>query len=226
METPTLTECPNCNAKLTTGILSSNKLVNKKFGALIREFTTLQHEDFCEKCAQAPFEQAKAKCSKEIAALNVEVSNLLKNVQVVSIPAPLHWDYSVLDMVTAQSTTGTGVFAEFKSSITDFFGMQSQTYNTKISNGEKLCLAQLRLKCLAAGGNAVIGTDIDYAEVGGAQGMLMVCMTGTAVKVNNLEQLGEDRAANLERLAAMMKRREHLVEIHLPNVSFVSAGVV
>jgi hypothetical protein len=39
------------------------------------------------------------------------------------------------------------------------------------------------------GGNAVIATDIDYAEVGGVRAMLMVCMAGTAVRLNNLQEV-------------------------------------
>ncbi|MBE5322140.1 heavy metal-binding domain-containing protein [Pedobacter sp. MR2016-19] len=35
------------------------------------------------------------------------------------------------------------------------------------------------------GGNGIIATDVDYAEVGGAKAMVMVCMAGTAVKIKN-----------------------------------------
>jgi uncharacterized protein YbjQ (UPF0145 family) len=48
----------------------------------------------------------------------------------------------------------------------------------------------LRKETLELGGNAVLATDIDYAEVGGDKGMLIVCMTGTAVLLKNPEVLG------------------------------------
>ena len=53
------------------------------------------------------------------------------------------------------------------------------------------------MKTVCLGGNAVIATDIDYGEVGGAKAMLMVCMTGTAVLAGENclagDNLGEDR---------------------------------
>jgi hypothetical protein len=42
------------------------------------------------------------------------------------------------------------------------------------------------------GGNAILATDIDYAEVGGGKGMLMVCMTGTAVLLENTAVMGAE----------------------------------
>jgi hypothetical protein len=50
------------------------------------------------------------------------------------------------------------------------------------------------------GGNAVIAADVDYAEVGGGKGMLMVCMAGTAVKVLNPQEVFEGDVDRLEEL--------------------------
>jgi uncharacterized protein YbjQ (UPF0145 family) len=96
-----------------------------------------------------------------------------------------------------QSVTGTGVFAEFTSSWTDFFGAQSNAYNQKIAAGEMICQTQLRLKCVELGGNAILAIDIDYAEVGGLKGMLMVCMTGTAVLLENTDIIGKEALEGL-----------------------------
>ena len=46
-------------------------------------------------------------------------------------------------------------------------------------------------------GNAITGVDIDYIEVGKGKGILMVCMTGTAVRINNNNNLG---SIDLERI--------------------------
>ncbi|RZI56844.1 MAG: heavy metal-binding domain-containing protein [Zymomonas sp.] len=53
--------------------------------------------------------------------------------------------------------------------------------------GEDLCRASLRVQTVDSGGNAVIAADVDYAEVGGQRAMLMVCMTGTAIRLHNPE---------------------------------------
>src|SRR5690606_18073590 len=96
------------------------------------------------------------------------------------------------------------------SSITDFFGAQSGAYNRKILHGEELCQVQLRLKCLEAGGNAIVGADIDYDEVGGKEGMLMVCMTGTAVRLKNLDVLNGKKSARLSELEHVIKKKSYL----------------
>jgi uncharacterized protein YbjQ (UPF0145 family) len=122
----------------------------------------------------------------------------------------LYWDYGVAGLVTAQSTTGTGVFSEFTSTFTDMFGAQSKVYNEKIRAGENMCQRILRMEALKLKGNAILAADIDYAEVGGAKGMLMVCMTGTAVILRNPEILGEKTVESFKALAEFKARLKHL----------------
>ncbi|MBK7959544.1 MAG: heavy metal-binding domain-containing protein, partial [Bacteroidetes bacterium] len=40
-------------------------------------------------------------------------------------------------------------------------------------------MAQLKNKTIQMGGNAIVGVDVDYGELGSIKGMIMVCMTGT-----------------------------------------------
>jgi len=97
-----------------------------------------------------------------------------------------------IGIVTAQSTTGTGIWSDFTSFFTDTFGAQSTVYNEKIAAGERLCTETVRMKALNVNANAILGADIDYAEVGGDKAMLMVCMTGTAVRLKDPSILEED----------------------------------
>jgi uncharacterized protein YbjQ (UPF0145 family) len=120
-------------------------------------------------------------------------------------------------MVTGQSVTGTGVISEFTSSWTDFFGAQSNRYNAKLKAGEQLCFAQLRKQAADMGGNAVIATDIDYSEVGGDKGMLMVCMAGTAVRLKNLDVLSENRQKYLPTIDRVSQRFAELQSLLSPN---------
>lgn len=103
--------------------------------------------------------------------------------------------------MTAQSTTGTGLWSDVTSAFTDLFGAQSKVYNSKIRDGENLCLAAVRMQALKLGGNAVVAADIDYAEVGGQRAMLMVCMTGTAVHLSNTDVVGDDLGAVTREIA-------------------------
>lgn len=180
--------CLNCNTTLKSGVFSSvlafsegqTKLIN-----LINETSTPGH---CTKCGTDLLTKARQQAFAELESINKHLQKLIHAIPVISLQNPLNWDYQVKWLVTGQSTTGTGVFSEFTSSFTDLFGVQSGRYNSKIKAGELLCQTQIRTQAIRAGANAVIGVDIDYAEVGGDKGMLMVCMTGTAVRIKNLSE--------------------------------------
>ncbi len=65
------------------------------------------------------------------------------------------------------------------------------------------------------GGNAIVATDIDYSEVGGMKGMLMVCMTGTAIRLKNPEVLGYDNLEKIKEVIKLYKRIERLNQFEL-----------
>lgn len=131
----------------------------------------------------------------------------LTAVPLLSIPMP-PWDYSPMRMVTAQSVTGTGLFAEVGSIFTDIFGLQSGSFQKKLQHGESLCRNALRYEAVQMGAHAIIGVDVDYSEVGGVKSMLMVCMTGTAIRLNDLGVLGvreQERIERAHQLAAELR---------------------
>ena len=72
-----------------------------------------------------------------------------------------------------------------------------------------MCFSQLRAKAINLGGNAIIGTDIDYGDVGEGKGMLMVCAAGTAIKIINTDILGDDSKI-IDQMCVMSKK---LIEI-------------
>lgn len=176
------------------------------------------HETLCESCGVADYSKAFYGLQSKVDQFRIEATDLLSAIPIASLHSPIHWDYDVLTIVTAQSTTGTGVISEIASGWTDFFGLQSGVYNRKIRNGEDLCKAALRVAAMEAGGNAVIGCDIDYAEVGGVSSMLMVCMTGTAVRLKNVEILGQDFADKLTRFKDVNEQLQR-IETMLKNQS-------
>jgi hypothetical protein len=51
------------------------------------------------------------------------------------------------------------------------------------------------------GGNAIIAVDIDYSEMGGEKGMIMVCMSGTVVKLNNLDVLDQYKVDSIKKIS-------------------------
>jgi uncharacterized protein YbjQ (UPF0145 family) len=209
------TDCPHCKTKLKNGLLSSVTLLNDDKIDVINEYIDNPSDAYCTKCGNDLYAKYYHILIEEKKKLTQEMYNLIDSIPVISIHTPLNWKYDILEMVTGQSTTGTGVVSEFTSSFTDLFGAQSGRYNQKLKAGENMCLAQLRKQTLDLGGNAVIGTDIDYSEVGGQKGMLMVCMGGTAINVINIEVLGKDRADNIVRVKELNERIDELNEYNI-----------
>jgi uncharacterized protein YbjQ (UPF0145 family) len=201
-----LIDCPNCGTKLKGGLLSSVSFLSSNKTNIINEYHQKKSQNYCNRCGNDLYGKYQSQLLNEHLEVSNKLQNLIHHIPVISTHSPLNWDYEILSMVTGQSTTGTGVISEFTSSFTDLFGVQSGRFNKKLKGGENICFAQLRKQALDLGGNAVIATDIDYSEVGGAKGMLMVCMGGTAIKLKNLTILGQERAETIEELGKLNDR--------------------
>lgn len=208
-------DCPNCHITLKDGMLSSVKLLEAEKVRLINEYSITKAEGYCSKCGKDLYLSSQEKYNSEVASLQNSIGSIIHVVPVISIHSPLNWDYNVLGLVTGQSVTGTGVISEFTSSWTDLFGKQAGRYNQKLKAGEVLCASQLRKQTLDLGGNAIVAVDIDYSEVGGDKGMLMVCMTGTAVHLKNPEVLGEKRVERITKLIDLNRRAVYLSALHV-----------
>jgi uncharacterized protein YbjQ (UPF0145 family) len=212
--------CPNCDEPIKNGVFSKNRLLPEKATIIINEYSDKKSERHCEKCSYKLYFDCEEKLKNEKRDLSQKLNNSIENIPVVSIHSPLKWDYKVLGMVTGQTTTGTGVLTEFTSSFTDFFGVQSERHNKKLKNGENMCLLQLRSQTLDMGGNAVIATDIDYSEVGSG-GMLMVCMTGTSINLENIEILGKEKKKIIEEVKSIKKRLSFISGFKIPQSPLV-----
>ncbi len=190
--------------------MSNSKLLSDNKTKIINEYHDKQTDSYCNKCGKDLYEKYKKQMQLEKKQLTEKIGNLISNIPVISTHSPLNWDYNILEMVTGQSTTGTGVISEFTSSFTDLIGAQSGRHNQKLKAGEDLCFTQLRKQALDKGGNAILATDIDYSELGAGKGMIMVCMAGTAIKLNNTSVLGSDKEQKINELVNLNDRLREL----------------
>lgn len=195
-----LDKCPNCG-KSVKGFFSSATLIPETKTAFINTHLDLKFEAYCTDCSY----ELLNKIAREFRQQKNEIENRLKQIvhyiPVLSSPAPHEWKYDILDMITAQTTSGTGFATELSRTFNDFFGGTSNTTNKKIIDATNLCKADLRIQCVKMGGNAIISTDIDFNEIGsGSTNMLMVCMAGTAIKVLDINMFNE-------------KSREYILEV-------------
>ena len=76
---------------------------------------------------------------------------------------------------------GANIVRDLFAGITDIIGGRSGAYESKLADARSVALSELEARARAAGGNAVVGVDLDYEVVG--QSMLMVSASGTAVVI-------------------------------------------
>ncbi|MEL6480880.1 MAG: heavy metal-binding domain-containing protein [Pseudomonadota bacterium] len=84
-------------------------------------------------------------------------------------------------IVVGEAIMGANIFRDFFAQITDVVGGRSAAYESKLQDARDTALRELSEKAEQAGGNAVVGIDLDYEVVGDS--MLMVSASGTAVTV-------------------------------------------
>ncbi len=86
-------------------------------------------------------------------------------------------------IVTGEAILGANLFKDIFAGIRDLVGGRSATYERELQRARDLALAEMRQRAQEAGGNAVVGVDLDYEVLGTGNGMLMVSASGTAVLV-------------------------------------------
>lgn len=88
-----------------------------------------------------------------------------------------------LGIVTGESIVGANIFRDLFANIRDIVGGRSGAYEQELERARKLALDDLESAAQAAGADAVVGIDFDYEVLGANNGMLMVSVSGTAVKL-------------------------------------------
>ena len=86
-------------------------------------------------------------------------------------------------VVSGEAILGANLFKDLFAGIRDLVGGRSATYERELQRARDLALREMEEKARAAGGNAVVGVDLDYEVLGTGNGMLMVSASGTAVVV-------------------------------------------
>jgi uncharacterized protein YbjQ (UPF0145 family) len=143
------------------------------------------------------------------------LQHIIHFIPIISSPAPIKWDYEIIEMISAQTTSGTGFATELSRSFNDFFGSGSNTTNRKIERATSLCKADLRVQCVRQGGNAVISTDIDFNEIGaGSTNMLMVCMAGTAIRVTDMTNFSIKSRDTIVEIIELTDKLEAIAEMN------------
>ena len=88
-----------------------------------------------------------------------------------------------LGVVTGEVIVGANIFKDLFAGIRDIVGGRSGAYETTLRSARDTAFQELEAEATRLGANAVIGVDIDYEVIGKEGSMLMVTVSGTAVRL-------------------------------------------
>ena len=224
-----VSNCPNCGEKIEPkGFFSVNQKYTKdtnkdseKIIEFVNAYTGKTNELYCDNCINKSYVECKWEYNEQKSKINSTRKTIIDSIICVSIDSPNKWDFETIGIVTAQCTMGTGLLSELSSDWNDLFGLESGTMNKKVLKAEETCLNMLRVKSLNLGANAVVGVDVDYAEVGSLRGMILVCMTGTAVRIKNTDILPEELQENIEKLKETVIKLKKLNKYSFVETTYV-----
>ncbi|BAC88989.1 heavy metal-binding domain-containing protein [Gloeobacter violaceus] len=91
-----------------------------------------------------------------------------------------------LGVVTGEAILGANVFADFFAKIRDIVGGRSAAYERELRKARQIAMDEMTREARELGADGVIGVDIDYETIAVPEGgsMLMVSVSGTAVKLS------------------------------------------
>lgn len=87
-----------------------------------------------------------------------------------------------LGVVTGEAILGANIFRDIFAGIRDIVGGRSAAYEKELEHARTIAMKELIEKAEQLGANAIVGIDLDYETVGQGS-MLMVSISGTAVKI-------------------------------------------
>lgn len=120
--------------------------------------------------------------NKEIQTINDALSKMF------SSPSPVPCTGEDFGLVTGYCILGTGPLTALFSAVTDTFGMKSNAYLEKARTAEKEALTMMKLEALKLGADAVYCVRVNLTEATSGNGMLMVSVSGAAVKTRTPAQ--------------------------------------
>lgn len=87
-----------------------------------------------------------------------------------------------LDVVVGEAILGANIFKDIFGAIRDVVGGRSGAYEAEMGKARKIAFDEMEQQAKKLGADGIVGIDIDYEVVGQQGGMMMVSVSGTAVK--------------------------------------------
>ena len=88
-----------------------------------------------------------------------------------------------LGLVVGEVIIGANIFRDLFADIRDIVGGRAGSYENAMRDARNEALADLEAEARRLGADAVVSIDLDYEVVGQGGSMLMVSVSGTAVRL-------------------------------------------
>ena len=88
-----------------------------------------------------------------------------------------------LGVVFGDAVLGVNMVKDFLGGLRDMIGGRSGTYERELGTARDVAMAAMTEQARALGADAILGIDLDYEVLGSNNGMLMVCASGTAIRL-------------------------------------------
>lgn len=88
-----------------------------------------------------------------------------------------------LGVVTGEVIVGANIFKDLFAGIRDIVGGRAGSYEKTLRSAREQAFEEAQTEAVKLGANAIIGVDIDYEVIGKEGSMLMVTVSGTAVRL-------------------------------------------
>jgi uncharacterized protein YbjQ (UPF0145 family) len=88
-----------------------------------------------------------------------------------------------LGVVNGEAIIGANIFRDMFSSVRDVVGGRAGGYERSLAGAREAALNDMIESAKEMGANGVVGIDFDYEVLGETNGMMMVAVSGTAVKM-------------------------------------------
>ncbi|MBW2476903.1 MAG: heavy metal-binding domain-containing protein [Deltaproteobacteria bacterium] len=87
-------------------------------------------------------------------------------------------------IVTGEAIVGANLFKDMFAGLRDIVGGRSGSYEKELRKARGYAFAAIEEEAAGLGATAIVGIDIDYEVLGQKNGMLMVSVSGTAVRLD------------------------------------------
>jgi len=87
-----------------------------------------------------------------------------------------------LGVVVGEAILGANIFKDIFGAVRDIVGGRAGAYEDELGKARDIAFDELQDEARMLGADSIVGIDLDYEVIGRKNGMLMVSVSGTAVK--------------------------------------------